>query len=212
VRLKVFKNSKSLVDYAYKFIIEERLTSLQKDVKACLESHRAFPALLYCFSTIDLLGALYTGYAMEGSKTRGNFKEFVTKFMKNGSSTMREPYTPFQTELLQDIFRHKIVHLAQPKLVVKKDNKLIAWRYEYPNTSGHLALEQISHKKVVRHILTPHDMYYDHIFVISITQLMYDIMDSVIRSDGYYSRLRSNYKSLRENFDQAMDRLYSVSV
>jgi hypothetical protein len=26
----VFKDSKSLVDYAYRFIIEERLTSLQK--------------------------------------------------------------------------------------------------------------------------------------------------------------------------------------
>jgi hypothetical protein len=207
---KEFKDSKFLVDYAYRFVIEERLTSLQKDVKACLGSDCAFPALLYCLSTIDLLGALNSGYAMEGSKTKGNFKVYVTRFMRNGSTISRERYSSFQADLLQDIFRHKIVHLAQPKLVVKKDSKLIAWRYEYPNTSNHLALERIGYERKVRHILTPKDLFYNHIFVISITQLMYDIVDSVIRSDGYYSKLRSNYKSLQGNFDQAIEQLYNV--
>jgi hypothetical protein len=210
LRFKEFKGSKSLVDYAYRFLIEERLTSLQKDVKACLESDCAFPALLYCFSTIDLLGALDSGYAMEGSKTKGNFKGYVTRFMRNGSAISRERYSSFQANLLQDIFRHKIVHLAQPKLVVKKDSKLIAWRYEYPNVSNHLALEKIGYERKVRHILTPIDLFYDHIFVISITQLMYDIVDSVIRPDGYYSKLRSDYKSLQGNFDQAIEQLYNV--
>ncbi|HZA69472.1 MAG TPA: hypothetical protein VE548_07205 [Nitrososphaeraceae archaeon] len=210
MRFKEFKDSKPLVDYAYRFVIEERLTSLQKDVKACLESDCAFPALLYCFSTIDLLGALGSGYAMEGSKTKGNFKDYVTRFMRNGSTISKERYSSFQADLLQDIFRHKIVHLAQPKLVVKKDSRLIAWRYEYPNTSNHLALEKIGYAKKVRHILTPKDLLYDHIFVISITQLMYDIVDSVIRPDGYYSKLQSDYKNLQGNFDQAIEQLYNV--
>lgn len=210
--MKVFKNSKSLVDYAYRFIIEERLPSLQKDVKACLEFDCAFPALLYCFSTIDLLGALCNGNAIEGSNTKGNFKDYVTRFMKNGSAISRKRYSSFQADLLQDIFRHKIVHLAQPKLVVQEGNKLIAWRYEYPYTSNHLALEQIGYRKKVRHILTPHDIFYEHIFVISITQLMYDIVYSVINSDGYYSKLRSNYKRHQVNFDQAIEQLYNVST
>jgi hypothetical protein len=210
LRFKEFKDSKSLVDYAYRFIIEERLTSLQKDVKACLESDCAFPALLYCFSTIDLLGALNSGYAMESSKTKENFKGYVTRFMRNGSTVSRERYSTLQVDLLQGIFRHKIVHLAQPKLVVKKDSMLIAWRYEYPNTSNHLALERIGYEKKVRHILTPKNLFYDHVFVISITQLMYDIIDSVIRPNGYYSKLQSNYKGLQDNFDQAIEQLYNV--
>jgi hypothetical protein len=210
LRFKEFKDSKSLVDYAYRFIIEERLTSLQKDVKACLESDCAFPALLYCFSAIDLLGALNSGYAMESSKTKENFKGYVTRFMRNGSTVSRERYSTLQVDLLQGIFRHKIVHLAQPKLVVKKDSMLIAWRYEYPNTSNHLALERIGYEKKVRHILTPKNLFYDHVFVISITQLMYDIIDSVIRPNGYYSKLQSNYKGLQDNFDQAIEQLYNV--
>lgn len=122
--LKVFDSSLTLVNYAYKFIIEERLPSLQKDVKACLKEDCAFPALLYCFSTIDLLGALYKGYATENSHTQGNFKEYVCRFMKNsGTSVSQNRYTTEHAELLLEIFRHKIVHLAQPKPVINRKKK-----------------------------------------------------------------------------------------
>jgi hypothetical protein len=102
--------------------------------------------------------------------------------------------------------------LAQPKLVVEKDSKLIAWRYEYPMTSNHLSLEKKSTKKLIENVLTPREIYYDHVFVISITQLMYDIVDSVIRSDGYISKLDSRYKKMQIHFDEAIDQIYGTSV
>jgi hypothetical protein len=45
--------------------------------------------------------------------------------------------------------------------------------------------------------------------VISITQLTYDIVDSVIRSDRYYCKLKSNYKQLQGNVDHAIEQLCS---
>jgi hypothetical protein len=60
---RTFKNQTALLSFARKFL-RQRIMSLNKDVKHCLREPCApFPAILYCFSTIDLLGALYQGQA-----------------------------------------------------------------------------------------------------------------------------------------------------
>ena len=162
--------------FAHKLIIDERLSSLKKDVNACLEKDCAFPALLYCFSTIDLLGALYTGRASAASYTRANFKEYAVRFMKNSHIN----YTSEQIDLLQNFFRHKIAHLAQAKLVVKSNSKYVAWRYEYPSVANHLKIEPYQCTQI-QTLLTPKPIYYDHLFTISITKLMHDTIDSAVR-------------------------------
>ena len=44
--------------------------------------------------------------------------------MKNGSQkAYHERYSSEHADLIQDIFRHKIVHLAQPKLVIAWSSK-----------------------------------------------------------------------------------------
>jgi hypothetical protein len=59
-------------------------------------------------------------------------------------------------------------------------------------------------------ILAPYDMYYDHAFVISITQLMYDIVDSVIRyPDGYFPNLKRGHKTMLTNFANAIEQIYN---
>jgi hypothetical protein len=50
MKFTVFKDSKDLVDFANKFILDGRLASLKKDVQDCLDKYCAFPALLYYFS------------------------------------------------------------------------------------------------------------------------------------------------------------------
>jgi hypothetical protein len=112
-----FSETNELIQFARKFI-NNRVDSLEKDVSHCLRKPFApFPAILYCFSTIDLLGALYAGQGAEkdpatGNKvnTTANSKRYMEKFMN---------YTEEQRHLLMDIFRHKLVHLAQPKAVIK---------------------------------------------------------------------------------------------
>jgi hypothetical protein len=205
LKFKVFKDSKELIYFANKFFVNDRISSLKKDVDDCLDKHCAFPALLYCFSTIDLLGALYTGYAKEGSHTKDNFKSYAVRFMKNTN----ERYTNEQVDLLQGIFRHKMVHLAQPKLVVNDDrDRHIAWRYEYPEIANHLRIEKRQYQKI-QNILTPFPIYYDHVLIISITKLLFDVIDSVTRKpDGYMAKLKDNHKSLQNNFDNAIGLIY----
>lgn len=87
------------------------MDSLENDVRHCLqEPYAPFPALLYRFSTtIDLLGALYAGDATKNAATTRQSADYMQRFMN---------YTEEQSHLLQSLFRHKIVHLAQPKAVV----------------------------------------------------------------------------------------------
>ena len=109
------------------------------------------------------MGALYTGYAAVDSHTRDNFKQYMCKFMKNGRPEAHlEKYNSKHADLIQDIFRHKIVHLAQPKLVIKDNNRLIAWRYEYPETFNHLKIDNIGKKKKVTQIVIK--CFYHHAF------------------------------------------------
>jgi hypothetical protein len=175
-------------------------------VNNCLDKDCAFPALLYCFSTIDLLGALCTGYAEEGSHTKDNFKTYAVHFMKNTN----ERYTNEQVDLLLAIFRHKMVHLAQPKLVINDEKgRHIAWRYEYPDVANHLRIEKGQYQKI-QNILAPFPIYYDYVLVISITKLLFDVIDSVTRrSDGYMAKLKYNHKNLQANFDNAIDQIYN---
>jgi hypothetical protein len=89
-------------------------------------------------------------------------------------------YTYEQVTLIQEIFRHKIVHLARLKLAVYNNNEI------------HSLTSQIeSHLKIDAHpcteiktILIPMPISY-HIFTISITKLLSDIENSVIgQPDG----------------------------
>jgi hypothetical protein len=208
MKFKMFNDSKKLIEFANKFIVDERLSSLKKDVKECLDKDCAFPALLYCFSTVDLLGALYTGFAQNGSGTKNNFKAYALRFMNN--TNVR--YNNEQVTLIQEIFRHKIVHLAQPKLVVYSKNRYIHWRYEYPEINNHLKIER-HRRRQIKTILTPKALFYDHTFTISITKFLHDIQDSVTRhTDGYMARLKDNYKNLQGNFDTAIKQIYDPKI
>src|SRR5206468_9442054 len=115
----------------------------------CLnEPFAPFPAILYCFSTIEMMGALVEGEASipPPSKTYVDPCDGKTKPMgANGASAnyMRQymSYTDEQTCLLMQIFRHKLSHLAQPRPVIKRGGKKIAWQYEHENRDKHLLTE-----------------------------------------------------------------------
>jgi hypothetical protein len=59
-------------------------------------------------------------------------------------------------------------------------------------------------------LLAPYDLYYDHLFTISITRLVNDIADSLTRiPDGYFSRLKTGYKKMQTNFANAIEQIYN---
>jgi hypothetical protein len=125
--------------------------------------------------------------------------------MRNGG---QQRYSKYEAELLQDLFRHKIVHLAQPKLVISKKPRKIGWTYAQGDSSDHLKITYTGTQKNA--LLAPYDLYYDHVFIISINRLMYDIVDSVTRSpDGYLPKLKKGHKNMLTNFANAIEQIYN---
>ena len=103
--------------------VENRVNSLEKDVRHCLQGEPdPFPAILYCFSTIDLLGAFVSVRADRKAPTTQQSIRYMTSFLS---------YTTENANLLLNLFRHKLVHLAQPNPVIRRDSELVTWRYHH---------------------------------------------------------------------------------
>jgi hypothetical protein len=115
-----FSSAEELVKFAQEYLVKNRLSSLNHDVKLCLDIEERlnpiseevreylqkhdimkqqfapFPALEYCFSIIDLLGSLNAGHARSGNTTE-NARNYTAKFMK----TSVKAYEDWQITLLQ---------------------------------------------------------------------------------------------------------------
>ena len=132
-----FKDDVELMDFAEKFIVTNRIASLENDVERCLPADKKeaaappFPALMYCFSIIDLMGSLYAGNARSGNTT-DNSARYMEKYLKYPKDKLR---------LLQKRYRHNIVHLSQPKFAMLYNKQIIAWKHDERIPSMHLTIE-----------------------------------------------------------------------
>lgn len=130
--MRKFIEQNELIRFAKEFVVT-RIEALEKDVAHCLSKPYApFPAVVYCFATLDLLGALSAGDASKKAPTSQQSTDYMRRFMH---------YTDEQIKLLLAIFRHKIVHLAQPKSVSEYNGKKVAWRYWHDNAERHLTTQ-----------------------------------------------------------------------
>jgi hypothetical protein len=203
--VQIFPDTNELKRFARNFVTT-RIETLQKDVNHCLHPPYApFPAILYCLSTIDLLGALLAGQASKRDpitrktvNTTGNSMKYVRSFMG---------YTEDQTNLIFEIFRHKLVHLAQPKAVLSYKGKTICWQYEHDNTPLHLILQDLTPPQDYI-IKTGWLVKIDQVFTLGISQFVQDIRDSVLRHGGYLDRLE-NVFILLINFRKAIEEAFS---
>jgi hypothetical protein len=155
-----------------------------------------FPALLYCFSTIDLLGSLFEGDASRKADTTNNSKRYMRRFMN---------YTLEQTNLLIDIFRHKLVHLAQQKIVyTDNQSKKFTWIYHHNDAEKYLKIEEVN---LSISITSTYSIQVTHQCNIGIMQFMLDIKDSVERSRGYLNALETT-PALQTNFINTTEQIY----
>lgn len=191
--MTAFANMDELIQFARMFL-RERTDSLQRDVMVCTHgATAAYPAILYCFSTIDLLGALLGGDAKSANGVTDRAKAYARCFMH---------YSVDQCDLLWGIFRHKIVHLAQPNPVKLFRCKKTTWGY-WHDDSGH-------HLKLVPLVPPVHETWTSGLsfdaeqrFEISIRHLVADILDSVHAPGGYLHTLLSD-TNLQNNFTKAL--------
>lgn len=205
----------SFFQFANEFL-SNKMNVLQKDIDHCLVSPYApFPAIIFCLSTIDLLGALYTGEAapklVRRRRPAGKKPEIVQpRTTKNSARYMKRfmRYSPPSIRLLQSIFRHKLVHLAQPKPVIEDKTCMIAWRYYHYNRSRHLQLIKFRNPRLVKGLI-PYRLHCNYGFKISISQLREDIIASVFAASSSYFNLLRQDKRFQRNFRRAINEIYN---
>jgi hypothetical protein len=184
--MRRFVQQNELVNHARRFV-ENRVNSFESDAEHCLpkdphdERIAPFPILLYCFATIDLLGALMSGRADRNAPTPKQSIQYMTSYMI---------YTPENARILLDLFRHKLVHLAQPNPVIRMDSEVITWRYYHNNSQFHLKkLPVPQDKDNIIYVSSDWTIPVTHEFNISIMDLVNDIKDSTSRPNGYLDML-----------------------
>lgn len=195
--MAAFADTDELIQFARTFL-RDRTGALQRDVLVCTEgATAAFPAILYCFSTIDLLGALLGGDAKSASGITDRSKAYARRFMH---------YSEDQCSLLWGVFRHKIVHLAQPNPVKKFKGKKTTWGYWHDDGAHHLKL--VSLAPPLRETATSGISFEaEQRFEISIRHLVADIVDSVHAPGGYLHTLASD-ANLQKKFADAVTQIY----
>jgi hypothetical protein len=112
--------------------MEQAVNSLNRDVKNCLKNElepAPFAAVLFCFSTINLLGALVTGRADRRADNKEISIYYMTCFMH---------YSAENAAILIDLFRHKLVHLAQPSAWIRFGSEKITWKHHHHDRHFHL--------------------------------------------------------------------------
>ena len=198
--MKSFKDDNELFKFIDYYIIRDKLPSLEKDVNHCLSfPYAPFPAILFCFSIIDLLASLYCGQAHSRSTTSDNAKKYMKEMMK---------YTEDQCNLLQKMFRHKLVHLASPRTVFNYKGMNYTWHYAHDNPKKHLSVEVLLKRGYIPppHTIIRHEI--THRFWIGIKQLAEDIEQSFLGTDRFYAKLKAE-PQLRLKFDDAVFEMFS---
>ncbi len=199
-----FSNALELNKFAKLFLVDCRLPSLDYDVRRCLRMESAgycpFPAIMYCFSMIDLLGALHAGCAHSSCATVSNSTNYMKKFTI---------YPHNMIDLLWNkIYRHKLVHLSMPQTAIKHNGKIISWSLHDDNPSNHMSI--IPEQGVITIGNNCGSITYDGKFVVNIAKLKEDIIDSVSRpNNGYLCNLQQDI-DLQNKFEKAINEIYEV--
>lgn len=184
-------------------MLQSRCDSLNKDVAHCLSKPYApFPAILYCFSTIDLLGALAAGRGDNTRPATQQSKSYMKLFMCYSE--------PIPT-LLMGLFRHKLVHLAIPKAVFEYEDNTsakhkVVWNYTHNTPQKHLKLESVPGMANIDNGLWL--IQYDQSFWLDIPSFACDIVNSVLGTNGYLSQLKTNV-TMQSRYAAAVNDLYN---
>jgi hypothetical protein len=197
-----FANPQDLLKHAKDFI-DRRMCSLKNDVSHCVKTapYAPYPALIYCFSNIDLLGALYAGKDRKNANTTQQSKNYMKLFMG---------YSELQSTLLQCIFRHKLIHVAEPLLsVIQYETRRIAWQYNHYNVVNHLIFVPAATTNNNIQIAPNWSIEFDEIFEISILGLAEDIINSVYKDGGYLQTLEKD-NTLQAHFEEAIENMHAI--
>lgn len=114
-------------------------------------------------------------------------------------------YTRENADLLINLFRHKLVHLAQPNPVFRRNWDVITWKYHHYNRQFHLKkIPMPQGTRLQATSVSP--VRVTHEFNISIMDLVKDIKDSTTR----YLDLLEKMPHLQDKYEAAINQIYGV--
>lgn len=198
-----FANQTELLTHARNHV-NERVASLESDARHCLPVDpndpriAPFPILLYCFATVDMLGALLAGNAGKHAPTTEQSIKYMTRFMD---------YSLENANILIESFRHKLVHLAQPNAVGRHGSETLTWKHHHNDRQFHLIKAPFQQGKEIDGIPSDWHIPVTHEFHISIMDFVNDIKQSATKPNGYLDMLQSS-PYLQTNYETAINQIY----
>jgi hypothetical protein len=201
-----FNSDAEVAEFARRFL-GEHVGRFNKDIAICLRpdenrSHAYFPALITCIAFAEFLSGLHAGN-LKGDGLR-KLKAYASDFMD------QTIYDADHLEILYEMFRHKVAHLALPYAVFDTKTKrpghlrrLITWTVQASGPRPAIEIKPVtppSPRQVLRSA-TPWPVYYDHRAFVRIGSLARDIRKSVRR---YLRHLKAD-KSAIDRFKSCMN-------
>ncbi len=163
-----------------------RKHSVNQIINFCLNSkieEAPYLALMYCFATVDLMGAYLTGRFNERKETDNAF-QFINKYIG---------YSREQTLLLQEIYRHKLVHTGLPTSFFKHNEEVFTWTIHYDNRNFHLKITENGQARC---------------FNISIRDFGQDLINGMIK---YLDELEVN-DCLKQKYKKTLHELWGLNL
>jgi hypothetical protein len=119
-------------------------------------------------------------------------------------------YSELQSTLLQCIFRHKLIHLAEPLLsVIEYQTRRVAWQYNHYNLVNHLIFVPTASTNNNIQVAPNWSIEFDEIFEISILGLAEDVIKSVYKDGGYLQMLEKD-DSLQAHFEESIEDIHRI--
>jgi hypothetical protein len=115
-------------------------------------------------------------------------------------------YSTENATILIDLFRHKLVHLAQPSPLIRFGSEVITWKHHHDDRQFHL--KKIRHEQGSEIGDVPSDWHIPvtHEFNISIMDFVMDIKDSAMGPNGYFDILE-NSPYLQAKYELAINQM-----
>lgn len=142
-----------------------------------------FPIVLFCMATLDFFSAAYLGYSeQKRNPNRINqtdrMTEFLNKYLK---------YDKNISKIALEIFRHKMVHLAEPIIQIGRSDKIRGWEIASIQADG-------DHWTIVKF-----DSQGNKLVRFGVNNFISDLRKGILEQEGYLQDLEKD-PQLQKNY------------
>ncbi len=187
-------------------LFRARIDSLRNDVARCLfpisdsaePAPALFPAVMYCFATIDYFSSFWEGWNDSKSSHRPSKRnqnkrmtDFLCKFLL---------YPKKEAFVAITVWRHKLMHTSEPRKVssVETPPKVYYWRCG-TGVPHHMRLQ-------------PTDKADEFVLDFDCKVFVRDLDEGVFGPAGYFTALLRNEPGLQQNYIYCFDEMEQYKI